>query len=241
MSRSPTPITTMSSSRTTSTAAAPTPTVSTPTVSASTASSPAPTAASSTTFLPAAPVAKLTSGSREEWCPLYCIKGLVVLDGADGSRLCCKYYSNPTLPTPKEQKAFEKRLFSKTSRASSEILLFDNFVVLYKIIGDVNIYLLGSIEENELLLSSVLNTFIETLMLLFKNQVDKRMITDYLDMVLLAMEELIDNGVILECDPAIIASRVTLRTPEGDLAFAQQGLSQALIMAREQIVRALSS
>ncbi|UMM17908.1 hypothetical protein L5515_014233 [Caenorhabditis briggsae] len=49
---------------------------------------------------------------------LYSIKGIVILD-QDGNRVVAKYYDRNTFGTVKEQKAFEKSLFSKTSRNTS--------------------------------------------------------------------------------------------------------------------------
>ncbi|CAG8585442.1 6191_t:CDS:2, partial [Cetraspora pellucida] len=90
---------------------------------------------------------------------LYTTTAVILLDG-EGNRILAKYYGNRNLyPTPKEQKVFEKGLFDKTRRANGEIILYDNHVVLYRSNIDVFFYVVGSAEENELLLSSILNAF----------------------------------------------------------------------------------
>ncbi|CDQ81853.1 unnamed protein product [Oncorhynchus mykiss] len=48
---------------------------------------------------------------------LYTVKAVLILDN-DGERLYAKYYDD-TYPSVKEQKAFEKNIFSKTHRTDS--------------------------------------------------------------------------------------------------------------------------
>ncbi|KAK6036599.1 hypothetical protein COOONC_04679 [Cooperia oncophora] len=54
----------------------------------------------------------------EDPTSLYSVKGIVILD-QDGNRVIAKYFDKTTFGTTKEQKAFEKSLFQKTSRNSS--------------------------------------------------------------------------------------------------------------------------
>jgi hypothetical protein len=70
---------------------------------------------------------------------------------------------------------------------------------------------------------------------------EKRTALENLDLVLLAIDELIDGGVILETDANVIANRVSMRGAEGEQAtpLAEQTLSQALATAKEQITRNL--
>jgi hypothetical protein len=60
-----------------------------------------------------------------------------------------------------------------------------------------------------------------------------------LDLIMLALDETIDNGIILEADASAIASRVTRRDAQRDLGGAEQTLSQALQSARDQLARSL--
>ncbi|KAJ1371646.1 Coatomer subunit zeta-1 [Parelaphostrongylus tenuis] len=87
---------------------------------------------------------------------LYSVKGIVILD-QDGNRIIAKYFDKSTFGTTKEQKAFEKSLFQKTSRnSSSEIILLDGVTCIYRSNVDLYIYVLGSSRENELVLESLL-------------------------------------------------------------------------------------
>ena len=79
---------------------------------------------------------------------LYTIKGIAILDN-DGHRILAKYYDKNIFPTSKEQKAFEKNLFSKTHRANAEIIMLDGLTCVYKSNVDLFFYVMGSSHENE--------------------------------------------------------------------------------------------
>jgi coatomer subunit zeta len=96
----------------------------------------------------------------------------LILD-SDGNRILGKYYQPPhfastipsslpskyittpqpnPFPTVKEQKAFEKGLFEKTRKQTSDVILFENRLVVYKQAVDVTLYVVGGAEENEIML-----------------------------------------------------------------------------------------
>jgi hypothetical protein len=94
------------------------------------------------------------------------VSAFILLDG-EGKRLLAKYYASEWRD-PDEQKAFEKTLFEKTKKSTSEIALVDRHVVVYNAMNDVCLYLVGATEENELILSNALTTFCEALIQLLK-------------------------------------------------------------------------
>lgn len=73
---------------------------------------------------------------------------MLILDN-DGNRILAKYYNPNLFPTPKEQKAFEKNLFTKTHRANAEIIMLDGLTCVYKSNVDLFFYVMGSSHENE--------------------------------------------------------------------------------------------
>lgn len=79
---------------------------------------------------------------------MYTVKGIVILDN-DGNRILAKYYDKHILSTPKEQKAFEKNLFSKTHRANAEIIMLDGLTCVYRSNVDLFFYVMGGSHENE--------------------------------------------------------------------------------------------
>ncbi|KAG2431625.1 hypothetical protein HYH02_013318 [Chlamydomonas schloesseri] len=172
------------------------------------------------------------------------VKNLLLLD-SEGKRIAVKYYT-PEWSTVASQASFEKALWNKTSRtnarAEAEIIMFDNVVVVYKYIGDLMFYVTGSIDENELILYTVLQAFYESVTILLRQQVEKKTVLENLDLVLLAMDEIVDGGIILETDPPVIASRVTMRGADGEqapLPITEQTFSKALASAKEHLARSL--
>lgn len=138
---------------------------------------------------------------------LYTTTAVLLLD-TDGNRILSKYYSPPHsdpkspthLPskhpfqTLKEQRSFESGLFEKTRRASGEVILFQNHLVLWKQSLDLTFYIVGGEGENELMLQGALNAFYDAVSLLLRHQVEKRAVLESLDLVVLALDETIDDG-----------------------------------------------
>jgi coatomer subunit zeta len=71
-------------------------------------------------------------------------------------------------PDVKAQKAFEKGLLEKTAKQTSDIILYDNRIVLYKMESDIMMYVVGSLDENEIMLYNVILALRDSLHLLFK-------------------------------------------------------------------------
>ncbi|PVU97646.1 hypothetical protein BB559_001943 [Furculomyces boomerangus] len=74
--------------------------------------------------------------------------------------------------------------------------------------------------------------------MLLRQNVDKRSILDGLDLVLLALDETIDDGIALETDPEIITSRVSRRGEDSvDMNLAtlnEKTLLEAYKQAKER-------
>eukprot|EP01110_Echinostelium_bisporum_P001594 TRINITY_DN13785_c0_g1_i1.p1 TRINITY_DN13785_c0_g1~~TRINITY_DN13785_c0_g1_i1.p1 ORF type:complete len:170 (-),score=33.19 TRINITY_DN13785_c0_g1_i1:3-512(-) len=138
------------------------------------------------------------------------IKGFLILD-ADGNRIVSKYYIN--LP-PKDQKELEKKLFQKTINSNNEVIALDYFNIIYRQVDDVNLYVLGTMEDNELMLDDVLNSFCESYARITKNAMDRKSVFENLDTVLLVLDEILDEGLIFETDASVIETRVVLRSSE---------------------------
>merc|ERR1712212_1428379 len=160
---------------------------------------------------------KLTEAS------LYTIKGVAILDN-DGERIFSKYYDE-TFPTVKEQREFEKNLFQKTSRQNAEIIMLDGLTVVYRTNVDLHFFIMGSQYENELILISVLNAFYDAISQMLRKNVEKKFLIDHLDVVLLAIDELVDGGVILEADSANIISRVAVKS-DVEVPFTDQAVDR---------------
>ncbi|KAH6648588.1 Longin-like domain-containing protein [Truncatella angustata] len=166
---------------------------------------------------------------------LFSVNAILILSADDGSRIFANYYSQPhqapgaSEKSPygdvKSQKTFEKGLLDKTAKQTGDIILYDNRIVLYKMESDVMMYVVGSVNENEVLLYNVILALRDSLHLLFKQSVDKRTIIENYDLVSLAIDEIVDSGIILETDPVVISQRVS-KAPTQDVNLSRIDLSE---------------
>eukprot|EP00002_Diphylleia_rotans_P040629 TRINITY_DN967_c0_g1_i1.p1 TRINITY_DN967_c0_g1~~TRINITY_DN967_c0_g1_i1.p1 ORF type:complete len:174 (-),score=49.56 TRINITY_DN967_c0_g1_i1:269-790(-) len=168
---------------------------------------------------------------------LYSVRNLLILD-ADGQRVLCKYYSQD-ISNIQSQKQYEKNLFGKTHKTpDGEVIFFENLVSVYRAHSDLLFYMSGGSDENEIMLMSCLSTLVEALSTLLRGQLEKRIVLENYELLLLAIDELIDGGIILENESAALVQKVTMRS-ENDPASSDQTLSQAFQTAKEQFARTL--
>lgn len=139
---------------------------------------------------------------------------MFVTDSA-GNRIVAKFYSPVDFPTPASELEFEKKLVKKTKdalhRTDAEVLMLDGFTVVYRSASDITFAVVGPGEENDLMLVGVLDALYETMVLLLKGVVDNRSVLAQLELLLLALDELIEGGVPFELDAPAIEARVMLR------------------------------
>ncbi|CAH1163340.1 unnamed protein product [Phaedon cochleariae] len=163
---------------------------------------------------------------------LYTIKGIAVLDN-DGNRILTKYYDKNIFPSSKEQRAFEQNLFNKTHRANAEIIMLDGLTCVYRSNVDLFFYIMGSSQENELILMNILNCLYDSVSQILRKNVEKRAVLESLDIVMLAMDEICDGGIIIDADSNSVVSRVALRTD--DIPIGEQTVAQVFQSAKEQL------
>lgn len=81
-------------------------------------------------------------------------------------------------------------------------------------------------------------------LILDRSSTDKRTIVENYDLVCLAIDEIVDDGIILETDPVIVSSRVS-RAPAQDMAsvkgidLSEQGLLNAWEFGKKRFVEGL--
>ncbi|XP_030649229.1 coatomer subunit zeta-2 isoform X1 [Chanos chanos] len=154
---------------------------------------------------------------------LYTVKAIFILD-SDGNRLLSKYYDTELYPSMKEQKNFERNVFNKTHKADNEIAFLEGMTIVYKSSIDLFFYVVGSAQENELMLMAVLNCLFESLSQILRKNVERRCLLDNLDGVFLVVDEIIDGGVILESDPQQVVEKVNYRADDNPLS--EQSVAQ---------------
>ncbi|KAJ7286839.1 coatomer protein [Mycena rebaudengoi] len=180
---------------------------------------------------------------------LYSVNAFIILD-TEGNRVIAKYYRSKSHPlgeskeflTLKEQKAFEKGLWQKTKKAGGDVILYDSHLAVYKHSLDVIIYFIAGPSENELMISMALNNFVDALSLLLRNQIEKRGLLENLDLVLLCLDETIDDGIIVDTDPAALASRVSKpRADATDIVINEQTIMNAYQTVKEKMQQRMGS
>ncbi|CAM8887702.1 hypothetical protein QQ045_026349 [Rhodiola kirilowii] len=142
------------------------------------------------------------------------VKNILILD-SKGGRVAVKYYTDEW-PTVSKQKQFEKAVFKKARKEKSiliegednTIALGDNISV-YTFSNDLHFFVTGSEDENDLILSEVLNGFFDAIdelsgQYVYMHFVDKKFILQHLQTVLLILDGLVDRGIILETDGEVI-------------------------------------
>ena len=150
-------------------------------------------------------------------------------------RVHAKYYGS-TFPDKEAQQKYEQKLYAKTkgtmARSEAEIILLDNTVAVYRSGSDVTFYVVGSTLENEIILAEVLSGLFDSLSILLRDNLEKRVILDHLELVFLIVDELVDGGVILETDGKALASRVLMKGSTGDTPLSELTIGQAFSAAR---------
>ncbi|XP_061702516.1 uncharacterized protein LOC133514687 isoform X2 [Syngnathoides biaculeatus] len=73
------------------------------------------------------------------------------------------YYDPELYSSMKDQRNFEKSIFNKTYKADNEIAFLEGMTIVYKNSIDLFLYVVGSCQENELMLMSVLNCLFDCL------------------------------------------------------------------------------
>ena len=210
---------------------------------------------------------------------------IFILD-SDGNRILAKYYQAPHLPTNtplvqspyittpqpnpyptvKEQKKFEKDLFAKTKKQTSDVILFDNRLVVYKQTVDTTLYVVGGADENEIMLYLVVVALRDSLDALLKYLlpplilvqwiliVDIRWIKDQYSrttilspyaltkFVMMGMPCVVyvaNRSIILETDAANICSRIT-KPPTTDITNVKVDLTEQGLLNAYKSVRELA-
>jgi coatomer subunit zeta len=151
---------------------------------------------------------------------LHKVRAILVLE-ADGQRVFSKYYDESLAPTSEKQKKFERALNKKANETKSssslssgtdgDIMLFDRSTVLFKTDPELSFFVVGGADDNEIVLSSVLSCLYEALQQLLKcsGPLELRTVLENYDTLILVVDEIIDDGIILEPNPNSIVADVS--------------------------------
>ena len=171
------------------------------------------------------------------------ISGFILFDQKESELLMSKYFFDTNVT------AFEKELVSKLkkeSKETQEIMLVDRFVLQLKTGQEVLFGILYEYAENDILISNFLEACFRALALLTGNPVSRNKVIQKLDSVFIMIDEVCENGLILEDEPDRIVSRVEMKdastgvsssngTPQSSNAVSSQDWRSMVSQVRGQL------
>eukprot|EP00298_Acanthocystis_sp_HF-20_P019005 c22201_g1_i1.p1 GENE.c22201_g1_i1~~c22201_g1_i1.p1 ORF type:complete len:189 (+),score=77.59 c22201_g1_i1:3-569(+) len=169
------------------------------------------------------------------------IEGVLLLD-ANGKRIAAKYYSQ-NFSQLQAQQTFETSFVQKFKKLSfqteAEIMTMEKQTVVYQNLNDVQLVVIASSSENELLVLDVLSTLSESITKLLRVPVNKISVFENLDLINIALDELCDGGLILENDSTELATKVTMNSSQSAPSLTEQSLTEAAWSLRGKLAKSL--
>ena len=105
----------------------------------------------------------------------------------------------------------------------NDIMNVDDYVAIFRCYTDMTIYVLGDGRfDNELILASVLDTIHECFDSIFKHNIERKSLINNMTGVILVIDELIDQGIIMQLDSKTILKRIGSRGGDFSTQEAQQ-------------------
>ena len=101
--------------------------------------------------------------------------------------------------------------------------------------------MVGSSDENELILNMVLDGLVDALTALLGGTFDARTCFENLETAMLCVDEVVDGGAILETDANAVANRVQMRGVEGGQPITDMTASQAISTITDQIFKTMNT
>ena len=179
---------------------------------------------------------------------LHKVEAIIILD-ADGTRLFTKYFpaltsssstkkgdeANAALQswaTLDQQIALERAIHQKARdpkrpvMGDGDILIHDGHAVLFLVEPEITYVVVGPQDENEMILNSVLFCLVESIQGAHKSQqVDKRSLLEEYHLLLLIVDEMIDDGVLLETNAQAVLTEVLPFDVESSADGARKALN----------------
>ena len=90
----------------------------------------------------------------------------------------------------------------------NDIMTVDNYVAIFRTYSDMTIFIVGLADDNELILGMVLDCIHECFDRIFKGQIERRSLISNMSGVILVIDELFDQGIIMNLDSSTILSRI---------------------------------
>ena len=146
------------------------------------------------------------------------VEGVIILD-SEGKRIFCKYYGEAFEGKQDKQAKFEEKLYEKTHvktgpespKEGGDITLIDSHTVVFRLDPEVYFYVIGSLNENEVIISDALCTVYEAISTLLRSPcavVEKRQLLENFDLLVLVIDETFHDGLLLQNSAADVLDLV---------------------------------
>ena len=154
------------------------------------------------------------------------IKFIIILDN-NGKLIYGKYFIDKD---QERQREFEKQLCFQVknlniTQGELDIFNIDDYNVFVKIIGEIAYFIGVNEEDNECLGYNFCMIFENCLGSVINDNFDRKKIFDNLDKIMLIIDEMIDNGLIINTDPDSIQKLISLQDESGS-KFISFGTSE---------------
>ena len=90
----------------------------------------------------------------------------------------------------------------------NDIMTVDNYVAIFRQYSDMTIFIIGHSEDNELILGQVLDCVHECFDRIFRHNIERKSLINNMSGVILVIDELLDQGIVMHLDPAVILDRI---------------------------------
>lgn len=168
----------------------------------------------------------------------------ILLLDAEGGRLAVKYSSlskKELWPTTKQQLAFEKRVISKlpkpsNSRSDIDVAVIDDYTIIYQACNDVFVCAVAPSAENELVVLQLVEGVYSAISSCAQGTsflatgLTKQLVLDSLSDVFFVLDEVTDDGIIMETEEEKISARIKMidETEATNAAQAEQMIQKAV-------------
>jgi len=154
------------------------------------------------------------------------IKFIIILDN-NGRLIYGKYFIDKD---QERQREFEKQLCFQVknlniTQGELDIFNIDDYNVFVKIIGEIAYFIGVNEEDNECLGYNFCMIFENCLGNVINDNFDRKKIFDNLDKIMLIIDEMVDNGLIINTDPDSIQKLISLQDESGS-KFISFGTSE---------------
>ena len=96
----------------------------------------------------------------------------------------------------------------------------DNYVAIFRSYSDMTFFIIGHAEDNELILGMVLDCLHACFDRIFRKGIERRYLIENMSPVILVIDELLDQGVVMNLDPNTVLGRIDTKNRAGHAAAA---------------------